>query len=168
MPYRYNGLIGDRAVHLTTTQIAALVVARRGTLNAGNRYSIRTARALERAGLATVKASVRTWTNYRSKRTHSELDWSLTLTPEGMALAARLFEGKPASTTEQRAARPGCLGGPGLCSSNAVWKVKRTTDPDLPRMWSYACGRHLHWHASEELSGEHGRLDLVRIACDER
>lgn len=223
---------------MTPTQRAALLAAHKngGQLCAGNRYSIRTARALERAGLATVKTTVHVWTNYRSKRSHSQFDWTLTLTPEGKQAADQpTTEDQPMAPTLQRdphsddyvtpdgrftvtplyepsvrggkvsrpshwlvkdkqkpgeaetypfladvrkaikaetpPARPICDGGPKPgtypCKNNAVWKIKRTTDPDLPRMWSHACGRHLHWHAREELGGEQGRLDLVCINTDE-
>lgn len=61
---------------------------------------------------------------------------------------------------------PRCDGGEqGHCPHRAVWRTHLARDPDG---WTYACGIHLAWAASELTGGEHGRLALERIVTDER
>lgn len=69
--------------NITPTQKAALETVRNaGTLHAYNGVSHATISVLERLGLVSVTRSVQTWTNRRSQRNHSQLDWSATIIKE--------------------------------------------------------------------------------------
>jgi hypothetical protein len=62
---------------ITPTQERALETVRNaGTLHAYNGVSHATITVLERLGLVSVTRSVQSWTNRRSQRNHSQLDWS--------------------------------------------------------------------------------------------
>lgn len=69
---------------MTKTQTAALAALARGPVYVGNGFALPTLRVLERAGLATVTAEVIYRTTSRA-RTASDLDWSATITPAGLA-----------------------------------------------------------------------------------
>jgi hypothetical protein len=68
---------------ITPTQRVALEAVRNaGTIHAYNGVSHATVTVLERLGLVSVTRSVQTWTNRRSQRNHSQLDWSATIIKE--------------------------------------------------------------------------------------
>lgn len=75
--------------------LAKLRAAEKGKLFAGNGVSLPTLRVLERLGLCKIEGEVRTWTNYRSKRSHSQYDWTATLTEPQPRPAAEVLATDP-------------------------------------------------------------------------
>lgn len=68
----------------------------------------------------------------------------------------------------QCSGRPRCDGGEhGRCPRWAVWKFQITEETG-PDCWTFACGTHLSWAATDLTGGEWGQLDLHRIAMDVR
>ena len=74
--------------------------------------------------------------------------------------------------------KPTCLGGQtGQCTTDPTWRVRAYSVPDWRIQdsppgspgpyWDYACGRHLHYIASETTEGEQMTLVLERIRTDE-
>lgn len=62
---------------LTPTQEHALQQIRsKGVVHSGNGISVATVRVLRRLGLVTVEGGVETWTNYLTKRFHSQCYWT--------------------------------------------------------------------------------------------
>lgn len=62
---------------LTPVQQAAYDrIKAEGVLYMGNGVGIHTVKRLERLGLITITSALHVWTNYQSKRTHHQLDWS--------------------------------------------------------------------------------------------
>lgn len=54
----------------------------------------------------------------------------------------------------------------GVCLTQPAWALRRPGDTD--DSWAYACGRHLHFVATEVTGGEQGDIELRRILTDER
>jgi hypothetical protein len=68
-----------------------------------------------------------------------------------------------------------CDGGPtgAPCQSTPIWRVREDRhdynpkSPYADRAWAYACGRHLHFSASEITGGEQMKLVLEQIYTKE-